>query len=158
MKTSVIDHVALTVPNIEQATTFFVKVFGARVALEGLTENDPAIEGRDAEIIFGMARGGQVIARRVLKLAAGANIELFEYANMKQQSAARTFDFGYQHIALYVSNLQQTVQRFLTAGGTLFQTNDFQKEVLANQGPKQGWLYGRTPWGSVIEMVTFKEV
>lgn len=158
MQNSVIDHVALTVPNIDEATTFFEKVFGATIALEGLTKNEPAIAGPGAEILFGMENGGQVVARRVLRLVAGANIELFEYANMQQRLATRTFDYGYQHIAMYVSDLQATAQQFLAAGGTLFQTKDFREQVMAGQTPHQGWLYGRTPWGSVIEMVTFKEV
>ena len=29
--------------------------------------------------------------------------------------------------------------------------------VRARRVPGDGWLYGRTPWGTVIEMVTFQE-
>lgn len=158
MPSNQIDHIALTVPDIDEATAFFSQVFGATVALEGLNKNEPPIAGPVAEVAFGMAHGGKVTARQVLRLSYGANIELFEFAGISQRNAAHTYDFGYQHMAIYVNDLQQTAQKFVQAGGHLLQTTDYQKQVTNGSSPHQGWLYGQTPWGSVIEMVTFHEV
>lgn len=98
-----------------------------------------------------------MIARRVLKLAGGPNIELFQYAGVVHYPAARTFDYGYQHLAVRVGDLQKAAQKFLAAGGQLLQTADYRMQVKQETSPHQGWLYGRTPWESIIEMVTFKE-
>lgn len=157
-KANSIDHIALTVPDIKQATQFLNQVFGAQIALEGLQTNEPPISGPAAETVFGMPHGGQVVARRVLKLPAGANVELFQFAGMNQHPAAHTFDYGYQHMAIYVKDLQETAKKFITAGGKLFQSSSYKNQVQAGIAPRDGWLYGQTPWGSVIEMVTFKEV
>lgn len=157
MKIKAIDHVALTVPKLDEATNFFEKAFDAKIAVEGLRTSEPPITGPMAEVVFGMLPGGQVTARRVLKLADDTNIELFQFAKMPQRSAAKTYDLGLQHVAIRVADLQQTALDFINAGGTLFQTPDYIASVKAGTSPRQGWLYGRTPWGSIIEMVTFKE-
>lgn len=156
-QTNVIDHIALTVPDIDQATNFLNRVFGAQIALEGLKTNEPPIAGPAAEVVFGMPSGGKITARRVLRMPAGANIELFQFASINQHSPAHTFDYGYQHMAIYVADLQETAHKFLKAGGKLLQTSEFCQQVMAGTAPHQGWLYGKTPWGSVIEMVTFQE-
>lgn len=152
-----IDHVALTVPDIDKATKFFARAFDTKVAIEGLSTSEPSIAGPIAETVFGMPHGGRVTGRRVLKLGNGANVELFQFAGMPQHTAANTYDFGLQHFTVRVADLQQTAIAFLRVGGTLLQTADYVEAVKKGTGPRQGWLYGRTPWGSVIEMVTFKE-
>lgn len=156
-KIQALDHIALTVPNIDEATKFFEQAFDAKIAVEGLRTNEPPIAGPMAEAAFGMLPGGRVTARRVLKLNADTNIELFQFAGMPQRSAANTYDLGLQHFTVRVSDLQQTALDFMNAGGTLLQTPDYIEAVKAGTAPHQGWLYGRTPWGSIIEMVTFKE-
>lgn len=57
MEVNVIDHVALTVPDDDQATEFFSGVFGATIALEGLQKGEPAIGGPVAETLFGIPPG-----------------------------------------------------------------------------------------------------
>lgn len=153
-----IDHIALTVPDIDEATKFFEKAFNAQWGLEGLNKNEPPITGPQAELVFGMKKGGQVRARRVLKLNGGTNIELYEYGNMPQQRAAHTYDYGYQHFAVLVDDLAKMAHDFQAAGGKLLQTEIYQDAAKEEKSPHQGWLYGETPWGSIIEMVTFREV
>jgi catechol 2,3-dioxygenase-like lactoylglutathione lyase family enzyme len=154
---SAIDHVAVTVPDIEQATQFFENVFHARVVVEGLQETEMPWYGPDVETVFGLSPKGRVIARRVLGLSSGAHIELFAFDNVKPRTANRTYDYGLQHVAILVDDLQETAYRFMKAGGTLFADPDYVEDVKYGTSPRAGWLYGRTPWGTVIEMVTFQE-
>jgi catechol 2,3-dioxygenase-like lactoylglutathione lyase family enzyme len=152
-----IDHVAITVPNLEQATRFFKDVFQARIVVEGLQEAEPSWSGPEVETLFGLTPGGRVTARRVLALNGGAHIELFAFDNVEPRKAAHTYDYGLSHVAILVDDLQETASRFLKAGGTLFAPPTYVEDVRKGTGPRKGWLYGRAPWGTVIEMVTFQE-
>ena len=157
MKIKNLDHIAITVPDIDEATNFFKKAFEGKIVVEGLTKKDSPIKGKEAEIRFGMPTGGAVVARRVIKISNSFNIELFSFEGTDHQRAAHTYDYGLQHIAVYVDDLQEAANDFLNAGGKLYQSNEFVRAVKAGVAPRYGWLYGETPWGTVIEMVTFKE-
>lgn len=157
MKAYGIDHIALTVPDLEEATDFFVNVFDAEIIVEGLRTEEEPWSGAEIETSFGLPRGGTVRARRVLQLGRGAHIELFCFGGTAHRSAAHTYDYGLQHIAVYVDSLQETAQRFMQAGGTLFAGPSYTEAVKKGLGPEKGWLYGKTPWGTVMEMVTFQE-
>lgn len=152
-----VDHVAVTVPDLEQATAFFEKAFGGTIVLEGLTFDEGPWGGRDAEISFGLPRGGQVLARRVMNIGGSTNIELFVFAGMEPQRAAHTYDFGLQHFAVYVDDLSETAKNVLDAGGKLYAEDGMIQAIRRGAGPHYGWMYCETPWGSVIEIVTFQE-
>lgn len=153
MQIKAIDHLALTVPDIGDATRFFKQAFGASIAI---SEGTP-LAGPAAETVFGMPKGGRVVARRVLKIGSDVNIELFQYAGMPQRPAAHTYDFGLQHFTVRVADLQRAAYDFIKAGGSLLQTKEYKEMVKNGCSPREGWLYGRTPWETIIEMVTFKE-
>lgn len=152
-----IDHVSMTVPDMEAATLFFQNIFQARIVVEGLKETDAPWGGPSVETAFGLPEGSRVRARRVLSLGRGANIELFCFDYVDHAQAAHTYDYGLQHFAVYVDNLQNTASKFLKAGGVLLADSTYIEAVKKGRGPGEGWLYGKTPWGTVIEMVTFQE-
>lgn len=152
-----IDHVALTVPDLEQATSFFQKAFAGEIIVEGLQLNQPPWEGRYAETSFGMPQGGKILARRVINIGGRTNIELFVFEGMEQRKAAHTYDYGLQHFAIYVDDLSKTAKNVLDAGGKLYAEEDMIQAIKNGYGPQSGWMYCETPWGSVIEIVTFQE-
>jgi catechol 2,3-dioxygenase-like lactoylglutathione lyase family enzyme len=157
MEVQAIDHVALTVPDLEEATEFFTRAFGARIVLDGLDPEGPGWGGEEVETRFGTPTGAVIRARRLMSLAGGVNLELFCFEGIEQRRAARTVDFGLQHIALRVEDLQQAAKAVLEAGGRLYAESGYEQAVLAGRAPRQGWLYCEAPWGTVIELVTFKE-
>lgn len=157
MSVVAIDHVALTVPDLEQATEFFARAFGARVLLDGIDPKGPGWGGAMMEARFGTSKGAVIRARRVMSIAGGVNIELFCFEGTEHRSPARTFDYGLQHIALRVDDLQEVAKAVLDAGGKLYAEDGYEEAVLAGRAPHQGWLYCEAPWGTVIELVTFKE-
>lgn len=157
MKIKTVDHVALTVPNLDEATQFFTKAFGGKIVYEGLKTSEPPMDGLLNEVRFGMPQGGRVVARRVMNIGGEVNVELFSYEGMEHQRPAHTFDYGLQHFAVYVDDLQKSAQDFLNAGGKLYAPEEYIEAVRNGNGPHEGWLYCETPWGSMIEMVTFQE-
>lgn len=158
MGVNAVDHVALTVPDLEEATEFFVSAFGARVLLDGVDPHGAGWGGAEVETRFGTPRGAVIRARRVLSLAGGVNLELFCFEGVEHRRAARTFDYGLQHIALRVDDLQKAAEAVLRVGGKIYAEDGYEQAVLAGRFPHQGWLYCEAPWGTVIELVTFKEV
>lgn len=157
MKIKTIDHVALTVPDLDQATEYFEKAYGGKIVYEGQLREDAPLSGSVSEAQFGMPAGGRMVARRVMNIGGDVNVELFLYEGVDHKPAAHTYDFGLQHFAVYVDDLQKAAQDVLAAGGNLLETADYIEAVKKGRGPHEGWLYTQTPWGSVIEMVTFKE-
>lgn len=157
MKINAVDHVALTVPDLQEATHFFQQVFDGKVLVDGPSEVEPAWAGTWAETAFGLPKGGVVTARRVMNIGGTTNIELFCFSGMEHQRAAHTYDYGLQHFAVRVDHLGDVARRILLAGGRLYADPETVEAVRNGQGPDQGWMYVETPWGSVIELVTFKE-
>ena|SRR5689334_5519377 len=90
-----VEHIGITVPDIEQATEFFVKAFDA-IYMYDIT--DSPIAGEWIESSLGVPEKTVIEAIRVLRLGNGPNIELFVYSNTEQQAAARPCDLGIQHL------------------------------------------------------------
>jgi catechol 2,3-dioxygenase-like lactoylglutathione lyase family enzyme len=157
MKIKAVDHVALTVPDLQEATRFFEQVFDGEILVDGPSEVEPSWAGPWAETSFGLPKGSAVTARRVMNIGGTTNIELFCFSGTTPQRAAHTYDYGLQHFAVRVDNLSAVARRILLAGGKLYADPSTMEAVRNGQGPKEGWMYVETPWGSVIELVTFKE-
>ncbi|WP_317986201.1 VOC family protein [Streptococcus agalactiae] len=150
-----IDHIALTVPDVEEASQFFQKAFNAKILYDGHSSNQPAVEGPIAEAIFGMPEGSSWTHRRLIQIADSIPLELFQYQATGQREASRTFDIGLQHFALQVENLPQAVRKFEEAGGTIYPAFNHITGELGAVSTVNGWVYGKTPWGTVIELVNF---
>ena len=73
-----IDHIGITVPDIEAATQFLIAAFGAEVIYESLSRADPPIEGAKPEKMLQLSKGTQTVAVRMIKLQHGPGIELIE--------------------------------------------------------------------------------
>lgn len=154
MKTKGIEHVTLTVPDVAAATRFFEQAFQAEILFDGQTPAYPPVQGPDAEAIFGMPRNGRMVWRRLLNLG-GSNLELFQYDNTPHQSSPHSYDYGITHFAIYVDDLAQAVHDVEAAGGHAYPVYDPQTGRASRHYPHQGWAYIETPWGSLIELVTF---
>lgn len=146
-----VDHIGITVPDIVQATEFFVRAFDA-VHLYDII--DSPIGGEWIENGLGVPKGTRIEAIRVLRIGDGANIELFDYRSATQQAAAVPSDMGYQHVALYVDDIDAAARQLVNAGATLM--GDGPSDLPGNEaGEGCRFLYARTPWGSTVELVTY---
>lgn len=145
-----IEHVGLTVPDMEAATKFFADAFGAEKLYDMLTE---PLAGPEVETGLGIPQGAQIEAIRMLRLGEGPNIELFTYTDTEQRAPVAPNDFGIQHFCIYVDDIDAAAQRLADSGGTLLsEPNDLPG---GDAGEGNRYLYARTPWGSTIELVTY---
>lgn len=148
------DHVGITVPDIDEATRFFEDAFDAELIYESKTLSDEPEEGEETEQTLNLFPGTKVQAVRMLQLRYGPGIDLFQMEGPEQGAPARPSDYGLQHVAIYVDDIDAAVAQFETAGGTTFtrpQGIMFEPEM----GEGNVFCYGKTLWGSVIELLTY---
>jgi catechol 2,3-dioxygenase-like lactoylglutathione lyase family enzyme len=147
-----IEHVGITVPNIEEATRYFVEAFGAELLYDTHPRGSEPYRA-DLEQLLGVPPETELTTFRMLRLPDGPNIELFEYTTPNQRPPICPADLGLQHIAFYVDDIEAACERVRRSGG----------EVLAGPrdlpgpeaGPENTWWYTRAPWGMTIELVSF---
>jgi catechol 2,3-dioxygenase-like lactoylglutathione lyase family enzyme len=144
-----VDHIGLTVPDIEAATRFFVDVLGGEV----LFEIGPFVSADDW-----MARHldvhprGVVRKLRMLRLATGPSIELFEYeAPDRNPTRPRNSDGGGHHLAFHVANMEAAVAHLKQHGATVLGD-----PTTMTDGASAGlrWVYFLSPWGLQLELVS----
>lgn len=150
MSIRAIEHVGITVPDLEEATKFFVDAFGAEKIYDML---DKPLAGKAVEIGLGIPPNAVISAIRMLRLGNGPNLELFSYTNVEQSKPVLPSDLGIQHICIYVDDIDAAAKRLEKAGGVLLsQPSDLPG---GDAGDGNRYLYTRTPWGSTIELVTY---
>lgn len=108
-----IEHIGITVPDLEQATTFFADAFGTEKIYDMI---DTPLSGPEVTRL-GVPQGATIEAIRMLRLGNGPNLELFVYANTEQREPALPSDFGMQHLGVYVDDIEAAATRLETAGG-----------------------------------------
>lgn len=150
MTVRAIEHIGITVPDLEQATTFFADAFGAEKIYDMI---DAPLSGPGIESGLGVPPGTAIEAIRMLRLGNGPNLELFVYSGTKQREPALPSDFGIQHFCVYVDDIDAAATKLENAGGTLLSApGDLPG---GDAGPGNRYLYARTPWGSTVELVTY---
>lgn len=153
-----VDHVGLTVPDIEAASEFLVAAFDAEVVYD----MRPAAEAGDAEgaattpsdqARLGIRPAARWRSSRLLRLGEGASIELFAYDDPDQREAHTVADLGITHFGVYTDDIDATRERVVAAGGRALEGPlDLPRE---EAGAGNRWNYVIAPWGGVIELVTY---
>lgn len=146
-----IDHVGVTVPDIAAATTFLQDAFGARALYDVQSADAPPMAGEETERQLGLPKGARIVHMRLVRIGASANIELFEVEGVDQASPAGIADPGLQHLAIYADDIAAACLRFTEAGGVLL--SDAHPLANAEDGPNNRGVYGRAPWGMLIELI-----
>jgi catechol 2,3-dioxygenase-like lactoylglutathione lyase family enzyme len=140
-----IEHVGLTVPDLEAATRFLVDVIGA----EPVYDVGPFADRADwmATHLAGHPQSG-LRRMRVLKVARGPSLELIEL----EPGAVPAAGTGGWHLAFYVERME-TALKALKAHGAEIQSGP----VVMTEGPSAGleWLYFKAPWGLQLELVSY---
>jgi len=155
MQTTVhgMEHVGITVPDVEKATAFFRNVFDAKICYDVLTPEDAPQKGEASEQRLGLEKGARVVHIRLLRIGNSSNIELFQIEGTEQKPTASLSDLGITHIAFYVDHLDEIINKFKNAGGKML------SEPFAlpgkESGPQNFTVYGQAPWGTLIEMITY---
>jgi glyoxylase I family protein len=143
------DHVGITVPDIEAATTFLVEVIGCEY-LYSLGEIDRGDEWMREHLNVGP--GAAVKHLRFFRCGPNPVFEVFEYAAPDQSEAPpRNSDVGGHHVALYVDDLDAAVSYLRRAGVEVL------GEPTTSAGAHEGqrWVYFLAPWGAQFELVSY---
>ena len=144
-----VDHVGITVPNMEQATAFFVDVLGCELLYEREPPGDDSPRDR-----LGVPAGSRIQAVRFLRCANGANIELFEFSSPDQREEfPRPSDVGIQHLAIYVDDLDAAVEHLRHHEVNLMSGPNPLPGPEAGEGNR--FIYARTPWGLTVELISY---
>jgi catechol 2,3-dioxygenase-like lactoylglutathione lyase family enzyme len=145
-----IDHIGLTVPDIDEAITWFENVLGFVEPLTFGPFSDPVgtfiqdVVGTDPRAVIEQiteGRGGN-----------GPNVELFQYSAPDQdRSFRRNSDWGGHHIAFYVRHIDRAVE-FLHRKGVPTLLGPF----AVTDGPAAGQTinYFKAPFG-FLELISY---
>lgn len=148
-----IEHIGMTVPDVDLAEDFLAKVFGA-VRLYSLVDDaGHAVEGKDVNSINGLDPKACINKLRMLRIANGANVELFEVSGNTGDGSKNIHERGIHHFSVYCDDLLPVTRRFADAGGELLEgpISLFGRE----EGAGNEIRFGRTPWGTLVEMIKF---
>ena len=145
-----IEHIGLTVPDLEAATRFFAALLGA----ETLYDIGPFESPEDwmASHLASHPRA-RIHKIRVLRCGNGPVLELFEFKTPDQAKASpKDSDHGGWHMAFYVEDMDKALA-VLRAHDVTIQSGP----VEMTEGPSQGltWLYFQSPWGLQMELVSY---
>lgn len=149
-----IEHVGITVPDLEAATAFLVSALGAEVLYDLPAPSAEAFDeeaDRRSQAQLGTQPRTRWLGSRMLRLGDGPSIELFEYADEGQRPSAGASDLGIQHFAIFVDDMEAARSRIIAAGGTALEGPTTLGGAEAGEGNQ--WLYTLAPWGSIIELV-----
>lgn len=144
-----VDHIGLTVPNLDQAHEFFTGVLGCEYLYSvGPFRHDDSWMSEHLNV----ADDAVMRQLRFYRLGGQAVFEVFEYQAADQRlEPPRNSDIGGHHVALYVEDLASAVDRLRALGLTVF------GEPTASTGPSEGqrWIYFLSPWGMQFELVSY---
>jgi catechol 2,3-dioxygenase-like lactoylglutathione lyase family enzyme len=149
-----VDHVGLTVPDIDAAERFLTDGFGAELLFEVHGLGDPPIELGPSDRPIASPGGARLRAIRMYKIGTGPGIEVFEYEPGDQQRPAFTSDLGWQHLAFYVDDLEGALQRARLAGGEILLDEPWLLRG-DESGPGGRVSFVRAPFGAIFEFVTY---
>ncbi|HET6503959.1 MAG TPA: VOC family protein [Amycolatopsis sp.] len=146
-----VHHVACTVPDLDEAVDFFVRVIGGeevyRLDSVSAPADDPGWMARKLGV------PADAFARiAMLRLGPVTNLELFEYrAPGQHRVLPRNSDWGGHHLAIYVDDVDTAVEYLRAFPGV---TVLGEPETIVD-GPIAGdrWVYFTTPWGMQLELI-----
>lgn len=146
-----VDHIGITVPDLDEAARFFVDVLGCEFLYRLGPKTDPVgnwmtdtlnVHPRATiDEIYFFACGNQAV------------FEVFEWTAPDQQDAPpRNSDVGGHHVALYVDDLDLAVD-YLRQQPSVRVLG----EPVVSKGPHEGqrWIYFVSPWGMQFELVSY---
>lgn len=148
-----VNHIGLTVPDLEQAETFFAEVLGCEKATSfGPFRDD---EGSFMHDLLDVDPRAVINQITLMRCGFGSNIELFSYDAPDQQTVRpRNSDIGGHHIAFYVDDIDAAATYLKDKG-----IRTLMGPLPVNEGPAAGQsiIYFFAPWGLQLEAISFPE-
>lgn len=144
-----VDHVAFTVPDLDNATRLFTVLLGAEILYESTRGPDAAIMPEH----FGVPADAH-LKLRMLRLPPNLNIELFQWWSAdRSPTFPRASDAGGHHLCFVVDDVDDVVTAITSLED--IEILGARKEVAGDSPAVAGnrWVYARTSWGLILEFV-----
>ena len=146
-----VHHIAVSVPDLEQARRFYIDLLG------GVEEVAP-LSWRDNPLIDAIVGLPGSAANQFMCRLGNTHIEVFEYLTPRspaQDPDRGVFNFGYTHFALQVEDLAAACERLAAAGIKFHAPADLTTIVTGPDGSKSGYsaTYCRDFFGNVFELM-----
>jgi catechol 2,3-dioxygenase-like lactoylglutathione lyase family enzyme len=144
-----VDHVAYTVPDLDQAVEFFVDVLGADLLYRLDSVKDDEGDWMRRQLGVDPRAKAQIA---MLRLGPVTNVELFQYeAPDQSRQLPKNSDHGGHHLAFYVEDIEAATE-YLRAQPGVTLLGDVQT---IEDGPIAGdrWVYFLAPWGMQMEIL-----
>jgi glyoxylase I family protein len=151
------DHVGLTVPNLDDAVAFYSTLLSAKEIFR-LGPFDarefPEVDGKDWSLAHvNVADGRFTLA--MLEYGNGSRLELFQYDRPvdRQDKPPKNSDLGGHHIAFKVTNLDKVLELRAEYGLTFMAG-----PIEITEGPAAGQriIYVLDPWNNQLELVEYE--
>lgn len=146
-----VEHIGFTVPDLEQATRFFVDIIGCQFAYALGPIADPG--GPWMSEHLNVPEPAVIRELRFFRCGFGPNFEIFEYDVPDQaRLPPRNCDVGGHHLAFYVDDFDAALAYLRRMNIRVLGT-----PTVRTQGPSAGqtWIYFLSPWGMQLELVSF---
>lgn len=153
-----VDHVGITVPDLDAASAFYCAAFGGtelyRLGPFDAAEMPAMDDGRDwTEAHVNVAGARLTIA--MLRIAPNLMLELFRYEKPddSRRTPPRNCDLGGHHIAFKVEKLEPALAVLADHGCRVMAG-----PIVLDQGPCAGLRinYVLDPWGNQLELVEYE--
>ncbi|MCB1435211.1 MAG: VOC family protein [Alphaproteobacteria bacterium] len=145
------NHIGLTVPDLNEAVTFFTDVLGCQKATSfGPFADDKGTFMQDLLNVDPRAVINEIV---LMRCGFGSNIELFDYDAPDQKTVQpRNSDIGGHHIAFYVDDINAAADYLKSKG-----IRTLMGPLPVNEGPAAGQaiIYFFAPWGLQFEAISF---
>lgn len=145
-----LEHVSMTVPDLDEASKFFEDVLGCEVlfSVGGFSEET----GMSMERQINVDPKARCVDFRYMRCGNGTNIELFQYEAPDQKTEVpRNSDVGGHHLAFYVDDIHAAIKHLKENGVRVLG-----EPTVVTSGPTAGltWIYFLAPWGLNLEIVS----
>lgn len=147
------DHVGFTVPDMEEAVTFFSEILGCEKAVSfGPFRDD---EGTFMQDLLNVHPRAVIKEITLMRCGFGSNVELFEYTSPDQKEVwPKNSDVGGYHLAFYVDDINAAAQYLKERG-----VRTLLGPLPVQEGPAAGQsiLYFYAPWGLQFEAISYPD-
>jgi glyoxylase I family protein len=145
-----VDHIGITVPDLDEADRFLVDVLGCEYMYTlGPFRHDDSDWMRERLNVDPRAVMQKL---HFYRCGGQAIFEVFQYSAPDQSSTSpRNSDVGGHHVAFYVDDLDAAVDYLRERGVQVL------GEPTVSSGPSTGqrWVYFLAPWGMQFELVSY---
>ncbi len=154
-----VDHVSLTVTELQPVIDFYTRVFGAELSYEmgpfDAAESPQMDDGRDWTEAYVNVKGAR-LSIAMLKMPCGLGMELFHYEKPTDGATTppRNCDVGCRHLCIEVEHLDDAVA-FLKENGCTPMAGSI--DMAGAPCPDSRSWYVLDPFGHQLELVEYSK-